>query len=126
MAFKILLKVIAGDHSCFIGALRQYNPDVFSAARAALQRKDGTRAGPPVRLVEINDALLHDLRNLLFADVAAIHAAKRMFGIIDHCRMAVESLVLLRFVPPPYNEGEKEKKKHNNGKNSSSFFHAAN
>lgn len=82
MTFKIFFQVIAGNYFGLIAALGKDHPYLFSLAGLALQGKGGTGLVAAVAFVEIDNSFLHDLVDIFLADVAAVHAAQSVLGII--------------------------------------------
>ena len=99
MAAEFFFKVVAGHHFGFGGALGKDHPDELAAGGASLQGKGGARLIPAVGPVEIDGAFFHDLANFFFADLPAVHATERMFGVNQRRRMTVECLFFLGLVP---------------------------
>jgi len=99
VTFKIFFQVVTGNDLCLVAALGKDDAKVFTAFRPSLQGKGGTGPVIAVAFIEIDHPLPHNFGDLFPADMAAIHPAKCMFGIINMCRVAVKSFPCRRFLP---------------------------
>jgi hypothetical protein len=109
MTFKILFKIVAGNNFCFIAALGKDHTEFVSITRLALQGKGWTRPVIAKAFVEVDNSFMHDLIDFFFCNVAAIHTAQSVFGIIQVCRMTVKGFMPDRFLPSFVNKNKQKK-----------------
>ena len=123
MAFKIFLEIIACNYFCFIAALRKYYPDLFAFMRLALQSKCWARLIRLIAFIEINYPLVHNFRNVFFADVTTIHPAQSMFCVVDVWRMTIKGLFGKWLMPSFKNKNCKQNSNEDQRICGSSCFH---
>ena len=87
---KIFIQVVAGYYFFNRPALSKNNPEIFSFAGKSLHGECRARPVTHIAFIKINIAFLHDLINIVNADVAAIHPAQRMMRIFDPRRIPVK------------------------------------
>ena len=109
VAFKILLQIIACDHFGFPAALGKDHPDLFAVAGFSLQRKGRAGTVTPVAFIQVDHAALHDLADIVFAYLPAVHAAQGMFCKNKVIGLPVKCLPPGRLLPA---EQDKDDKKH--------------
>jgi hypothetical protein len=83
ITFKILLKIVTGNHFCFFGALSKNYPYVLSIIGAALHGKGGTRPVAFITFIQIDHTFLHHIADVLFTYLAATHSALCMPGVLQ-------------------------------------------
>ena len=76
----------------------------------SLQCKCGTGPVEPVGFIEVDNAFFHDLVDLIFGDVAAVHPAQSMSCVINMRRMAVECFPAFWFLPACNDKKHQENK----------------
>ena len=81
MAFKIFVKVDAGDYPGFVLTLRENNAQVFFIFCFSLEGKSWTGPSIAVTPVQVDHAIFHNFLYIRAADPAAIHPAQCVFGI---------------------------------------------
>ena len=93
VTFNICFQIIDGYDHCFFRTLCKDDPQFFANACFPLQGKTGTGPVISVTPAKIDNSLLHNLVNIFFADLKAIHEANGVFRIREFRRMPFKSFL---------------------------------